>query len=70
MVTSPISVLQSQPASSDTGKQETEAMSAKTDCRNHSRVLQDLRAVTLQQRKEDETRVDTVLGRDVQRKAV
>jgi len=70
MVTSPISVLQSQPASSDTGKQETvEAMSAKTDCGNHSRVLQDLRAVTLQEPQEDETRVDTVLGRDVQRKA-
>src|SRR6266849_11068345 len=39
-------------------------MSAKTDCRNHSRVLQDLRAVTLQEPQEDETRVDTVLGRE------
>jgi hypothetical protein len=42
----------------------------KTDGRNHSRVLQDLRAVTLQEPQQDETRVDTVLGRDVRRKAV
>jgi hypothetical protein len=39
-------------------------MSAETGCRNHSRVFQDLRAVTLQEPQEDETRVDTVLGRE------
>jgi hypothetical protein len=39
----------------------------KTDFRNRSRVLQDLR-VTLQGPWEDETRVDPVAGREVQRK--
>ena len=36
--------------------------------RNRSRVLQDLRVVTLQDPWEDETRVDPVAGREVQRK--
>jgi hypothetical protein len=40
----------------------------KTDFRNRSRVLQDLRVVTLQDPWEDETRVDPVAGREVQRK--
>jgi len=40
----------------------------KTDFRNRSRDLQDLRAVTLQDPWEEETRVDPVAGREVQRK--
>ena len=39
-----------------------------TDFRNRSSVLQDLRVVTLEDPGEDETRVDPVAGREVQRK--
>jgi hypothetical protein len=44
-----------------------EARSKATDFRNRSWVLQDLRVVTLEDPGEDETRVDPVAGREVQR---
>ena len=70
MVTSPIllaerGLLVRIPGSRNRGGDVSEE-----NCRNHSRVLQGLRAVTLQEPQEDETRVDPVSGRDVQQKTV